>query len=142
MPESDGGSFLGAVPLTDEAWQVFQELAAGPSEEVQALGFARRLRGARSKVEADMDRLSLILALSRVDLSSEKEQVEPREVLAANLLVDYFKAHARRVFAELHGPDPTDSLAAALRGFLEGRGGRWEGTATELWEALSERRVE
>jgi hypothetical protein len=41
------------------------------------------------------------------------------------------------VFAELRGSDPTDSLAAALRGFLDECGGRWEGTATELWDALS-----
>jgi len=138
MPESDGEPFPGTVPMTEEAWQVFKELADGLSEEAQALGFPRRLRGAWSKLEAYLARLSLILASSRVVESNEREQVEPRDVLAASLLVGYFRAHARRVFAELHGVDPTDSLAAALRGFLKERGGRWEGTATELWEALSE----
>jgi hypothetical protein len=46
------------------------------------------------------------------------------------------------VFAELHGADATDSLAVALREILEESGGWWEGAATDLWEALSERRVE
>ena len=35
-----------------------------------------------------------------------------------------------------------DSLAAALKRFLEGHGGRWEGTATELWDELSRRQVQ
>jgi hypothetical protein len=35
-----------------------------------------------------------------------------------------------------------DSLAVALKKFLEEHGGRWEGTATELWDALSSRQVQ
>jgi hypothetical protein len=142
MPESDGESFPGTVPMTEEAWQLFKEVADELSEEAHDLGFLRRLRGAWSKLEAYLARLSLILALSRVVESNEREQVKPRDVLAASVLVDYFKAHAQRVFAELRGADATDSLAAALRGFLEGCGGGWEGTATELWTVLSKRRVE
>jgi hypothetical protein len=142
MPESGGEPFPGTAPMTVEAWQVFKELADELSEEAHALGFPRRLRGAWSKLEAYLARLSLILALSRAIESDDREQVLPRDVLAASVLVDYFKAHARRVFAELHGADPTDSLAAALAAFLEERGGGWEGTATELWDALSERRAQ
>jgi hypothetical protein len=142
MPESDGEPFPGTVPMTEEAWQVFKELADELSEEAHGLGFPGRLRGAWSKLEAYLARLSLILALSRVAGTEEREQVEPRDVVAASLLVGYFKAHARRVFAELHGADPMDSLAVTLKRFLEGRSGRWEGTATELWEALSRRQVQ
>jgi hypothetical protein len=138
MPEADGELFPGTVPMTEGAWEVFKELADELSEEAHALGFPRRLRGAWSKLEAYLARLSLILALSRIVEGNEREQVEPRDVLAASVILDYFKAHARRVFAELHGASPIDTLAAALREFLEERGGRWEGTATELWEALSE----
>jgi len=57
------------------------------------------------------------------------------------VLVGYFKAHARRVFAEVHGADPMDSLAVALSEFLKEHDGKWEGTATELFEVLSERGV-
>jgi hypothetical protein len=139
MPESDGEPFPGTVPMTEGAWEVFKELADELSEEAQTLGFPRRLRGAWSKLEAYLARLSLLLALSRVVEGNEREQVEPRDVLAASVIVDYFKAHARRVFAEVHGSAPSDSLAAALREYLEELGGKWEGTATELWRALSER---
>ncbi len=142
MPESDGEPFPGTLPMTKEAWQVFKELADELSEEAHALGFPRRLRGAWSKLESYLARLSLILALSRVVEVNEKEQVEPRDVLAACVLVNYFKAHTRRVFAELHSSDPMDLLAKALEGFLKKQGGNWEGTATELWDALSERQAE
>src|SRR5215208_3150729 len=81
MPESDGEPFPASVPMTKEAWEVFKELADELSEEAHALGFPRRLRGTWSKLEAYLARLSLILALSRVVESDEREQVEPRDVL-------------------------------------------------------------
>src|SRR5215207_1066619 len=141
MPDSDGEPFPGTVPMTKEAWEVFKELADRLSEEAHDLTFPRGLRGAWSKLEAYLGRLSLILALSRVAGSNEKEQIEPRDVVAASVLVDYFKAHARRVFAELHGADPMDSLAVALGEFLTEHDSQWEGTATELFDALSEKGV-
>jgi len=141
MLESDGEPFPGTVPMTKDAWEVFKEIAAELSEEAHALTFPRRLRGAWSKLESYLARLSLVVALSRVVESNEREQVEARDVLAASVLVGYFKAHARRVFAEVHGADSTDSLAVALSVFLKEHAGKWEGTATELFEALSEREV-
>jgi hypothetical protein len=141
MPELDGEPFPSTVPLTKDAWEVFKELGDELSEEAHDFTFPRRLRGAWSKLEAHLARLSLILALSRVVGNNEKEQVEPRDVFAASVLVDYFKAHTRRVFAELHGADPMDSLAIALSEFLEEHDGKWEGTATELFDALSERQA-
>ncbi len=142
MPECDGEPFPSTVPMTKEAWEVFKELADELSEEAHALGFPRRLRGAWSKLEAYLGRLSLILALCRVVESDEREQVEARDVFAASVLVNYFKAYARRVFGGLHGADPLDSLAAALKVFLQEHSGEWEGTATELWDELSERGAE
>jgi putative DNA primase/helicase len=142
MPESDGEPFPGTVPMTKEAWEVFKELADELSEEAHALDFPRRLRGAWSKLEAYLARLSLILALSRLVESDEREQVEPRDVFAASVLINYFKAHIRRVFVELHGKGSMDLLAAALKAFLEEHGGSWEGTATELKEVLAGKEVE
>jgi Protein of unknown function (DUF3987) len=139
MPESEGESFPGTVPMTKEAWEVFKDLADELSEEAHALGFPRRLRGAWSKLEAYLARLSLILALSRVVEVDEKEQVEPRDVLDAWVLVDYFKGHARRVFTELCGADPMDLLSIALGELLKEGDGKWEGTATDLREELTKR---
>jgi hypothetical protein len=142
MPESDGEPFPATVPMTKDAWEVFKELAGELSEEAYALDFPRYLRGAWSKLEAYLARLSLILALSRIVEGNEREQVEPRDVFAASLLIDYFKAHIRRVFAELHGTGSSDLLAIALRELLDERGGSWEGTATELKEVLADKEVE
>jgi len=141
MPESDGDPFPGTVPMTKDAWEVFKEVADRLLEEAHALTFPGRLRGPWSKLVAYLARLSLVLALSRVAKGNEREQVEPRDVFAASVLVDYFKAHARRVFAELHGTDPMDSLAMGLGEFLEEHAGMWEGPATELFGLLSKRQV-
>ena len=144
MPESDGELFPGTVPMTKDAWEVFKEIAGNLSDEAHGLDFPRRLRGAWSKLEAYLARLSLILALSRVVESEdrEREQVEPQDVLLAGVLIDYFKAHTKRAFSELHGTSASDLLAIALAEFLEEHGGSWEGTATNLEEALAEKEVE
>jgi hypothetical protein len=142
MPESDGEPFPGTVPMTKDAWEVFKELAGELSDEAYALDFPRRLRGAWSKLEAYLARLSLILALGRLVESDEREQVEPRDVFLASVLINYFKAHIRRVFVELHGTGSSDLFAAALGEFLEEHSGVWEGTATELMEALVKEEAE
>jgi putative DNA primase/helicase len=142
MPESDGEPFPASVPMTKEAWEVFKELADELTEEAHALGFPGRLRGVWSKLEAYLARLSLILALTRVVETAEREQIEPRDVLAASVMVDYFKAQASRVFAELHDFDSGNSLAAALGEFLKECDGRWEGTATQLGEELAKRNAQ
>ncbi len=63
-------------------------------------------------------------------------------MFAASVLINYFKAHIRRVFVELHGKGSMDLLAAALKEFLEEHGGSWEGTATELKEVLADKEIE
>ena len=70
-----------------------------------------------------------------------EERVEAEDVRAATRLLGYFKVHARRVYAELSAPDPLDLLAGELRGVLEESGGRWEGSATDLYRVLEEREV-
>ena len=63
-------------------------------------------------------------------------------MFAASVLINYFKAHIRRVFARLHGKGSMDLLAAALKAFLEEHDGSWEGTATELKEVLADKEIE
>jgi hypothetical protein len=57
-------------------------------------------------------------------------------VLAAVVLLDYFKNHARRVYVGLHGDDPDERLAADVAQFLMERGGAWEGQPAELFTQL------
>lgn len=140
MAEDEGGDHEPhVVYLTPEAKALFAELAYGLSGEVHQLGFPSRLRGSWSKFEAYLARLSLILAMCRVAEGGELEQVELRDVQAAARFVEYFKAHAHRVYAELQAPSPEESLATALRDLLEMTGERWEGSASELHAALASR---
>src|SRR5215207_2390720 len=64
------------------------------------------------------------------------EQVEPRDVVAAMALIDYFKQMARRVYAAVRHADPLDGLADGLSRFLELRGSEWSGEPSALYLQL------
>jgi len=68
------------------------------------------------------------------------EQVEPRDVVAAMALIDYFKQMARRVYAAVRDADPLDGLAEDLARFLELRGSEWSGEPSELYLQLESHR--
>jgi hypothetical protein len=143
MVKSDNGEPVPkVVPLSGDAWEVFKELSGGLQDEMQAPGFPARLEGAWSKMEAYLARLSLILTLCRVVEQGGEEQVEARDVLMASGLVDYFKAHARRVHVGLHGQNPTDLLAKDLAEFLEEHNGEWKDEPGVLHEELKKRKSE
>jgi hypothetical protein len=91
---------------------------------------------------AHLARLSLILALCRVVEQGGDEQVEARDVLAASVLTDYFKAHARRVHVGLHGQNTEDLLAKDLAEFLGGHDGEWKDEPSVLHEELTKRKSE
>lgn len=93
-------------------------------------------------MEAYLARLALILCLSRAVESGAREQIEPQDIRTAARLVEYFKAHARRMYITLHGESQQGLLAAELKGFLEEHGGEWEGEPNVLREALVERKSE
>jgi putative DNA primase/helicase len=130
------------VTMTHDAWEVFKELHDGSQDEMNAPGFPARLEGVWSKMEAYLARLSLILALCRVAKQGGEERVEAQDVLMALGLVDYFKAHARRVHMGLHGQDAHDLLAVELAEFLQERGGEWKDEPNMLHEALKKRKSE
>ena len=130
------------VPLSRDAWEVFKELSDQLQDEMNSPGFPARLEGVWSKMEAYLARLSLILALCRVAERGGEEQVEARDVLTASALVDYFKAHARRVNVGLHGQNTEDLLAKDLAEFLQKNGGEWKNEASVLHKALKKRKCE
>jgi hypothetical protein len=143
MPEDESGEpYPAVVPLSSDAWEVFKEVADSLAEEADAPGFPARLEGAWSKMEAYLARLSLILALCRVAEQGGEERVEARDVLMASGLLDYFKAHARRVHVGLHVQDAHDLLAVELAGFLRERGGEWKDEPNVLHKALKKRKSE
>ncbi len=125
--------------LAPGSWTAFKNLADSLSAEMQGLGFPARLAGVWRKLEGYLARLALILCLARVAGSDAPEQIEPRDITAAGSLVEYFKAHAKRVHVGLRGQTPKDRLATELQGFLSEHGGKWEGEPNALHEALLER---
>lgn len=65
--------------------------------------------------------------------------MEAKDVLAAWVLLDYFKAHARRVHVGLHGRAPEDLLGIELARFLQEHGGDWKDEPNVLLTELRKR---
>ena len=130
------------LTLSSEAKQLFARTVDASAAEILVPGFPARLEGVWAKMRGYLARLSLVFAVCRcVAGGLREERIEAEDVEAAAKLLDYFKAHAWRVYGELSAPDPLDLLAAELRDLLEKTGGRWEGSATELHQTLDERAV-
>jgi hypothetical protein len=130
------------LTLPPEAKKLFARTVDSMGTEMLQPGFPGRLEGVWSKLRGHLARLSLVLAVCRCAEAlpgAREERVEAEDVEAASRLLAYFKAHARRVYAELSAPDSLDLLAGELRDLLEESGGRWEGSATDLHAALAER---
>ena len=99
-------------------------------------GFPASLKGVYGKLEAYTGRLCLLLAMARAVVENAPEQVEPRDVVAAMVLIDYFKHMARRVYAAVRDANPLDGLAEDLARFLELQGSEWSGEPSELHSQL------
>lgn len=128
------------VEFTEGAKKIWIKEVDALREEMRHPRFPRHLRGPWSKQEAYLSRLSLIMALSRVKepgwVSSRLLAVTEADVVAAAKLIAYFKAHARRVYARLHGGKPEEPLLSALDKFLCEQGGYWEGMTSDLYSIL------
>jgi len=125
--------------LSPEAKTLFANALDSLGAEVLEPGFPARLEGVWSKLRGYLARLSLVLAVCRcVTNIVREERLEAEDVRAATQLLGYFKAHARRVYAELRSPDPLEVLGADLKELIEEAGGRLEVTATELYHMLEE----
>jgi hypothetical protein len=99
-------------------------------------GFPASLKGVYGKLEAYTGRLCLLLAMARAVVENAPEQVETRDVVAAMVLIDYFKHMARRVYAAVRDANPLDGLAEDLARFLELQGSEWSGEPSELHSQL------
>ena len=107
------------LKLTRRARDLFAATVDSLGAEVLEPGFPSRLEGVWSKLRGYLARLSLVLAVCRCSTNRVmEERVEHEDVQAASRLLGYFKAHARRVYAELCSPDPLELLAADLKDCL------------------------
>jgi len=125
------------IHLSPDAKAVMVKAINELRREMHAPGFPARLRGPWSKLEAYFARLMLILATARAADTGVAERVETNDVLAAVVLLDYFKSHARRVYVGLHGDDPDERLAADIAEFLEQRDGYFKDEPGVLFKDLS-----
>lgn len=85
--------------------------------------FPPNLRGPWAKLEGYCARLALVLHLCRyVCCEAESEEVDRISVAGAATLVEYFKSHARRVYARLHATEDDQRVVLALT-WIQKRGG-------------------
>jgi hypothetical protein len=124
------------VHLSGDAKAVLVDVINAHREEMEWPGFPARLKGPWSKLEAYLARLTLIVATARAAHEGAPERGESRDVLAAMALLDYFKNHARRVCAKLHGENPDERLAEDVARFLAVHNRCWKGHPAELHEQL------
>lgn len=128
--------------MTLDAKRLFGKLLHETSAEAMQPGFPVRLEAAWSKMRGYLARISLILAVCRfVSTDADTEQVELEDVQNAHTLLEYFKAHSRRVYGVIQSASPTEVFAGHLRGFLLNNDRNWKGSPTVLLEALGEAEV-
>jgi hypothetical protein len=105
--------FVRLSPDGRDAWQTFTHSHAA---EVNAEGFPECLRGPWSKLRGYCGRLALVLHYLRWacgEVEGDKSDVDGESVRRAEVLIDYFKAHARRVYSLLDA-DPRAAPARRL----------------------------
>ncbi len=127
------------VPLAPEAmpaWRAYRRAIKRGADEPGVSSF---MRGVIGKMKAHFHRFALILALVRtVEDGEAVEEVREEDLDNAWRLVEYFTGQSYRLYTEFKKENKDDLLAYALSRFLEKTGGEWEGTATELFDALKE----
>ena len=132
-----------SLKLSTEARNLFARAVDALGAEAVKPGFPSRLEGVWSKLRGYLARLSLVIAVCRcAQARNWDERVDAEDVRAATKLLAYFKAHARRVYAELSSPNPLEVLGADLETLIDANGGSLEATATELYRTLEEAHCE
>src|SRR5207245_2185588 len=103
------------VILSDEAREGWATWYAENAAEMEAEDFPRRLVGTWAKMPAQLARLALILHATGETAGGE---VSAETLGAAADLIDYFKAHARRVY-QLLGEQRRDGKLTILQALKE-----------------------
>jgi len=125
------------VRMDPEAKELFIEAANNLATEMHAVGFPKVLRGPWLKLDTQLARLALILAVTRsVEEDAESERVTCSEMRNALRLLDYFKATTRKVYGQLFEANPDDVLAADLVTLLTQSQYVFSGTISQLRESL------
>jgi hypothetical protein len=130
-PDPDGGPdrprVLRFTPEAKQLWIAWFDAHAAESDDPD---LGESLRGAWNKLQIYALRIMLILQLLRFGCDESGDTVVDAEgVRRGIMLIDYFKAHARRVHARLT-EQPADRRVEQARRWIEAHGGR--ATARDL----------
>ena len=117
--------------LTPAGKAAFVEWATAHYAALNTPDLPPMLRGPWAKLEGYCARLALVLHLTRLVCDEvQQEDIDDISVLSAAALVDYFKSHARIVYAQLHA-SPEDKRTKAARQWIVRHGG--EATVRDLY---------
>lgn len=119
-----------------EARAKFVELYQDHQQEKCSIDFPNTLREPWSKLTAYFARLTLILSTMRSVEEGTEERIEVRDVLAAHVLLDYFKSQTRKVYEELHEENEDEKFLADVVGFVRKMGGYVKDKPKSLYEAI------
>jgi hypothetical protein len=119
------------VTLTRQGKAAFVAWATSHYADLAAPELPANLRGPWAKLEGYCARLALVLHMARrVCGETQGEEVDDISVLSAAALADYFKSHARVVYAHLHAT-PEDKRVETARQWIVRHGG--EATVRDLY---------
>lgn len=112
------------VSFTPEGKAKWREFINDHYKEQEDQLFPENLRGPWAKLEGYAARLALILHLLRFVCGEAKsEQVDERSMSGAADLVDYFKSHAKRIYAQLC-VSPEDKKVLSALEWIRKQGGK------------------
>ncbi len=152
------------------AKKLFIEAFNSLCKEMDQPDFPAHLKGPWLKMRSYLARLSLIICMADTveprhqpyvegfnEIFKANPMITKSHVGAAIELIDYFKAHTRKVYAKLSGSDKSsstqfkedkggetdkgNSAAHFLKQFLEEQGGYWEGMTSELYVICKENSI-
>ncbi len=127
-PDDYGDPHPRPVRFDQDAFQLMKQLITEHNAEPDQVGFPNKLRGPWAKMEAYLLRLTLILSLIRAVSEGVPDRIELRDVVAAEVLLGYFKSHARKVYGVLYEADKKDQFAVDVVEFLQAMGGSFHDT--------------
>lgn len=122
-PDLTGESGPVVRTFTPPGKRAWVEWISAHFAELNTPDLAEELRGPWGKLQGYCARIALILHECRLVCGETSEEgIEEASVYGAAALMDYFKSHARRVYARLH-TTPDDARGAHLVTWLRKRGG-------------------
>jgi hypothetical protein len=122
--DAEGNTSPVVLHLTPAAKDQWRSWITGHYKEQTEESFAEHLKGPWAKMEGYCARLALIIHCCRLAAGEVKsEEIDEESVLSAWALVDYFKSHARKVYAQLR-TTPADTRAQQVLKWIEKRNGK------------------